>query len=207
MKIYWTTEHLIECERRTMQEDWRTFCASGYKCFDSGILDELQCKKIREEVDMFCLKSERASASSFARQKEMIELKLKQTELRLELQLAQEQAERIRKEAGFRRLKREIELEKKRTELQMELLKLKEAMSSSSRSNRKKQLQCRDDLDVNSPDESGCGMGIGKNVSSLPPGNAVSTREATSASCIILRPPAITIDRNQLLQRSTRSRI
>jgi len=43
----------------------------------------LQSKKIRDEVGMFSLQSERASASSFARQKEMIELKLKQTELRL----------------------------------------------------------------------------------------------------------------------------
>jgi len=44
-------------------------------CFVCEILpDELQCKKIRGEVDMFRLKSEGASAFSFAWQKEMIKL-------------------------------------------------------------------------------------------------------------------------------------
>ena len=82
-----------------MQKDSSNVYASGCKCFDNGI---------RDEVGMFSLQSERASASSFARQKEMIELKLKQTELRLELELAKEEPERIRKEAEFQRLKREI---------------------------------------------------------------------------------------------------
>jgi len=94
-----------------MQEDSSNDYTSGYKCFDSGIRDELQSKKIRGVVDMLACKSERGCVSSFARHKEMIEFKLKQTELRLQLELAQEQADRIRKEAEFRRLKREIEFE------------------------------------------------------------------------------------------------
>jgi len=119
--------------------------------------------------DMCSVMSKRSSASSLARKQEMIELQLKQTELCLELEEA-------------------------RVVARMELLKLKEAMSSSSRWKRKKQLQCRDGLVDNSPNESGCGMEIGKDVTSLLPGNAVSTREATTASCIISRSPATTID-------------
>jgi len=61
-----------------MQKHSSNVYASGYKCFDSGIRNESRSKKNREKVDMFSLKSERASASSFARQKEIIELKLKQ---------------------------------------------------------------------------------------------------------------------------------
>ena len=126
-----------------MQKDSSNVYASGCKCFDNGI---------RDEVGMFSLQSERASASSFARQKEMIELKLKQTELRLELELAKEEAERIRKEAEFQRLKREIELEKKRTELEMELLELKAMSSGSSRPKRIERLH-RESLIDHGPDK------------------------------------------------------
>jgi len=98
-----------------MQEDLSNIHASVGMCFDSGIpRDEFQSKKIRGEVDMFILSRKELTASSFARQKEMIELKLKQTKLHLELELAQEQGERIWKEAEFQRLEHEIELERKR---------------------------------------------------------------------------------------------
>ena len=76
-----------------MQKDSSNVYASGYKCFDCGIRGEVQSKKIRDKVDMFSLQLERVSASSFARQKEMIELKLKQTELRLQLEIAKAEVE------------------------------------------------------------------------------------------------------------------
>jgi len=86
-----------------MQEILSNVYTSGYMCFVCEIVrDELQSKKIRCEVDVFRLKSEGASAPSFAWHKEIIKLSLKQTEMPLEIELAQEPAERIRKEAEFR---------------------------------------------------------------------------------------------------------
>ena len=43
-------------------------------------------------------------------------IELKQTELRLQLEIAKAEVERIRKEAELQRLKRDIELEKRRKE-------------------------------------------------------------------------------------------
>ena len=161
-----------------MQKDSSNVYASGYKCFDGGIRGEVQSKKIRDKVDMFSLQSERASASSFARQKEMIELKLKQTELRLQLEIAKAEVERIRKEAELRRLKRDIELEKKRTELRMELLKSKATSSGSSRVKREEHLH-RESLIDHDPDEPSCGT----NFISLPVDSAVMSTNETITDC------------------------
>jgi len=78
---------------------------------------------------------------------------LKQTELRLEIELAQEQAERIRKEAEFRRLKSEIELKRNRTEFLMELLKFKAMSSGCCKSKCKEQLQHREGMVDHNLDE------------------------------------------------------
>ena len=82
--------------------------------------------------------SKRSSASSIARQHELITLQLKQMELSLELERAQVVAERKRADAEFRRRKIEVELEQARAVARMKLLKLKEAMSASARTKSKR---------------------------------------------------------------------
>jgi len=76
----------------------------------------------------------------------------------------------------------------------MELMKLKEAMSASASSKRKKQLQRRAVVADHSEGESCCSKDVTKDFLSFPLGNTVSTRAATTTTCVFSRSPAITIN-------------